>query len=39
VSKEGFDFILDVTHFKSKNPWNANPMEQVTTKAKSALTR
>ena len=39
VSREMFDYILDVTKFKTKAAWGGDPMRDVPTKVKSAFTR
>lgn len=40
INKEQFDYVLDVTKFKSKSPWAMDVYkEQVPTKVKSAFTR
>jgi hypothetical protein len=39
INREQFDFILDVTKFKSKAEWAEDPMKDIDTKTKSAFTR
>ncbi|GMH33613.1 hypothetical protein BSKO_01447 [Bryopsis sp. KO-2023] len=39
LSKNEFDFVQDVTKFKSKQPWAADPYAAVDSKVKSAFTR
>mgnify|MGYP001806790264 CR=1 FL=1 len=39
INRDQFDFILDVTKFKSKAEWAEDPMKEVDTKTKSAFTR
>ncbi|GLC37764.1 hypothetical protein PLESTB_001474400 [Pleodorina starrii] len=39
IDREQFDFILDVTSFKSKAPWAEDTFKDVPTKVKSAFTR
>jgi hypothetical protein len=39
VSREQLDYVLDVTTFKSKSPWNADPLAEVAPTTKAALTR
>eukprot|EP00798_Chlamydomonas_sp_ICE-L_P027941 gene27941-biopygen3368 len=39
VSREMFDYVIDVTKFKTKADWGEDPMKDVPTKIKSAFTR
>jgi hypothetical protein len=39
ISREDVDFVMSVTHFKSKGEWSEDPMKGVETKVKSAFTR
>lgn len=39
LSREELDFVMSVTHFKSKAEWSEDPMKGVETKVKSAFTR
>jgi replication factor C subunit 1 len=39
INREQFDFVLDVTKFKSKGEWAEDPMKEIDTKTKSAFTR
>jgi hypothetical protein len=39
INREQFDFVLDVTKFKSKGEWAEDPMKGIDTKTKSAFTR
>lgn len=39
ISREQYDFVLDVTKFKSKAPWAEDPTKDIETKVKSAFTR
>eukprot|EP00798_Chlamydomonas_sp_ICE-L_P004739 gene4739-biopygen15023 len=39
VSREMFDYVIDVTKFKTKADWGEDPMKDVPTKMKSAFTR
>ena len=39
MSKDDFEYMLDVTRFKSKADWAADPYKGVPTKVKSAFTR
>ena len=39
MSKDDFEYVLDVTRFKSKSEWAADPYKGVPTKVKSAFTR
>ncbi|CAL8468443.1 g7983 [Coccomyxa elongata] len=39
ISREDLDFVMSVTHFKSKEEWSEDPMKGVETKVKSAFTR
>lgn len=39
INREQFDYVLDVTKFKSKAGWAEDPMKEVPTKVKSAFTR
>ncbi len=39
MSKDDFEYVLDVTRFKSKADWAADPYKGVPTKVKSAFTR
>jgi replication factor C subunit 1 len=39
INREQFDFVLDVTKFKSKAEWAEDPMKDIDTKTKSAFTR
>jgi len=39
INRDQFDFVLDVTKFKSKAGWAEDPMKDVDTKTKSAFTR
>ena len=34
-----FDYVVDVTSFKTKAAWGEDPMKEVPTKVKSAFTR
>ena len=39
MSKDDFEYVLDVTKFKSKAEWAVDPYKGVPTKVKSAFTR
>lgn len=39
LSKEQFEFVLDVTKFKTQAPWGQDPFKPVPTQVKSAFTR
>jgi replication factor C subunit 1 len=39
ITREQFDYIMDVTSFKTKAPWGADPVKDVPRKIKSAFTR
>ncbi|KAG2439222.1 hypothetical protein HXX76_004584 [Chlamydomonas incerta] len=39
IDKEQFDYIMDVTSFKSKSPWAADLFKDVPPKVKAAFTR
>ena len=39
IAKDDFDFVLDVTKFKTQAPWGADPFKPVPTQVKSAFTR
>ncbi|GAX74453.1 hypothetical protein CEUSTIGMA_g1902.t1 [Chlamydomonas eustigma] len=39
ISREQFDYVVDVTSFKTKATWGEDPMKDVETKVKSAFTR
>ncbi len=39
ISRDELDFVMSVTHFKSKAEWSEDPMKGVETKVKSAFTR
>ncbi|KAK9914951.1 hypothetical protein WJX75_002807 [Coccomyxa subellipsoidea] len=39
LSREELDFVMSVTHFKSKAEWSEDLMKGVETKVKSAFTR
>lgn len=39
INREQFDYVLDVTKFKTKAEWAEDPMKDVDTKTKSAFTR
>jgi replication factor C subunit 1 len=39
ISREAFDYVLDVTKFRSKADWAADPMADVPSKGKAAFTR
>lgn len=39
LSKDDFEFLLDVTKFKTAKPWGADPYKDVPTAVKSAFTR
>lgn len=39
INREQFDFVLDVTKFKTNAGWAEDPMKDVDTKTKSAFTR
>jgi hypothetical protein len=39
INREQWDFVLDITKFKSKAPWAAEPTEGLESKVKSAFTR
>ncbi|EIE19443.1 RFC1-domain-containing protein, partial [Coccomyxa subellipsoidea C-169] len=39
ISRDELDFVMSVTHFKSKAEWSEDPMKGVDTKVKSAFTR
>jgi replication factor C subunit 1 len=39
INRDQWDFVLDITKFKSKAPWAAEPTEGLESKVKSAFTR
>ena len=39
MAREDLDYVLDVTKFKTKGPWNDDPLKNVPTALKSAFTR
>lgn len=39
ISRDQFDYVLDVTKFKTKAPWGEDPYKDVPTKVKTAFTR
>ncbi|KAF6248320.1 hypothetical protein COO60DRAFT_1100210 [Scenedesmus sp. NREL 46B-D3] len=39
INREQWDFVLDITKFKSKAPWAAEPTEGLESKVKSTFTR
>lgn len=39
INRDQWDYVLDVTKFKSKAPWAADPTEGLESKVKSAFTR
>eukprot|EP00775_Hariotina_reticulata_P011005 gene11005-11159_t len=39
INREQYDYILDVTKFKSKGAWAEDPLKGIETKTKSAFTR
>jgi hypothetical protein len=39
INREQWDFVLDITKFKSKASWAAEPTEGLESKVKSAFTR
>ena len=39
MAREDLDFVLDVTKFKTRQPWGEDPYKAVPTQVKSAFTR
>lgn len=39
INREQYDFVLEVTKFKSKAEWAADPVKSIETRVKSAFTR